>query len=183
MRNQLKTAGYILGAFLTTFLTFGISIAALSGGTVTGVAKAAATALAEGAAASFSFDLNNNARVTLGTCLSGESACVATSSDSYIMTRTDLLASTQKSADAQIKASAGYVGNLICTGDASAAAAGTIIVYDSLTETGTVLYTLNITLALDYHLPMTIPINTSAATGIYLGYTTVSDVNCTVFYR
>lgn len=130
-----------------------------------------------------SCDLNASVRTHFTKCLAGESFCVGTSPDSYIMVRTDLLSSGKKTADAQIKASAGYAGNMICIGDSSAAAGGTIIVYDSLTETGTALFTLDIVASADYHVPMVLPIYTSAATGIYLGYTTVSDVACTVFYR
>jgi hypothetical protein len=121
-------------------------------------------------------------RMTLGTCISGESNCYADSPDSYIIVRRDLLSSGQKTADAQIKATPGYVGHMICQGTDNAAVAGTIIVYDSLTETGTALFTFTVA-ALDYHVPMTFEINTAAATGIYLGYNTTTDVNCTVFYR
>jgi hypothetical protein len=122
-------------------------------------------------------------RATLATCLSGESNCYADSPDSYIITRQDLLSSGKKTADAQIKASAGFAGTLVCIGDASAAAGGTIIIYDSLTETGTALFTLDIVATSDYHLPMVIPLNHAAATGIYMGYTTVTDVACHLSYR
>lgn len=47
---------------------------------------AAAPTLSEGTANTFSGDLGGNLRVTNGTCLSGESACIGTSPDSYIMT-------------------------------------------------------------------------------------------------
>ncbi len=55
--------------------TSGYQRVTLGGGTSAGglgTATAAAPSLAEGAAASFSFDLAGNARVTLGTLLSGE---------------------------------------------------------------------------------------------------------------
>ncbi len=96
--------------------------------------------------------------------------------------RTEMTSSGQKTGDAQIKATPGYVSHMICQGTDAASVAGTIIVYDSLTETGTALFTFTVA-ALDYHVPMVFPIQTVAATGIYLGYATTSDVNCTVFYQ
>jgi hypothetical protein len=127
-------------------------------------------------------DTAGNLLVSLGTCISGESNCVLDSPDSYIMTRNVMLSSGQKTADAQILAAAGYVSHMICYGTDAASVAGTIILYDSLTETSTAVFTFTVG-ALDYHVPITFPINTNFATGIYLGYTTTTDVNCTVFYK
>jgi hypothetical protein len=127
-------------------------------------------------------DTANNTLVSLGTCLSGESNCIADSPSSYIMVRNVMLSSGQKTADAQIKASAGYVSHMTCIGTDAAAVAGTIIIYDNTAESGTALFTFTVA-ALDYHTPMVFPIQVNAATGIYLGYTTTSDVNCTVFYQ
>jgi hypothetical protein len=62
------------------------------------------------------------------------------------------------------------------------ATAGTIIVYDSLTETGTVLQQFDV-LAISYIYPVVLPIQAVAATGIYLGFTTTADMACTVFYK
>src|SRR3990167_2917022 len=45
-----------------------------------------------------------------------------------------------KTADAQIKASAGYVHNLICYGTDNAAVAATIILYDNTAESGAILF-------------------------------------------
>lgn len=115
-------------------------------------------------------------------CLSGESNCIADSPTSYIMVRTVLLSSGIKTADAQIKASAGYVSHMICQGVDAAATAGTIILHDALTETGTAVFTFTVA-ALDYHTPMVFPIQTNFATGIYLGYTTTGDISCTVYYQ
>lgn len=106
----------------------------------------------------------------------------ATEAEGYQRVRGDFLTSGEKTADAQIKAAAGYVERMICAGTDAAAVAGTIILYDSLSETGTVIYTLRLA-ALDYHVPMVLPIQYHAATGIYLGYTTTTDINCEVFYR
>lgn len=126
-------------------------------------------------------DTAGNLLVSLGTCISGESNCALDSPGSYLMVRTVLTSSGQKTGDAQIKAAAGYVSHMICQGTDAAATAGTIIIHDALTETGTALFTFTVA-ALDYHTPMVFPIQVNAATGIYLGYTTTGDVNCTVYY-
>jgi len=149
------------------------------------VCQATASAVTQGENTTMgaeSCDLQQNLRTTLGTCLSGESNCVGDSPTSYIMVRTVLLSSGQKTADAQIKASAGYVSHMICQGTDAAATAGMIIIHDALTETGTAIFTFTVA-ALDYHTPMVFPIQTNAATGIYLGYTTTGDMNCTVYYQ
>jgi hypothetical protein len=64
----------------------------------------------------------------------------------------------------------------------AAATAGTIIVYDSLTETGTVLQQFDVQ-AFAYVYPIVLPIMAVASTGIYLGFTTTADMACTVFYK
>ena len=153
-----------------------------SGNVLATVASAAAPTLGEGQTTSISVDLAGNARMTLGTCLSGESACVGDSPTSYIMVRTVLSSSGQKTADAQIKATAGYVSHMICQGSDAAATAGTIILHDETTETGTAVFTFTVA-ALDYHTPMVFPIQANFATGIYLGFTTTADMACTVFYQ
>lgn len=147
-----------------------------------GSATAASPTLVEGGAGYFSFDLGGNVRVTLGTCISGESTCKGDSPDSYIMVRPVMLSSGQKTGDAQILAGPGYVSHMTCQGTDAAATAGTIILHDALTETGTAIFTFTVA-ALDYHAPIVFPVLANFATGIYLGYTTTADVNCTVFYN
>ena len=105
-----------------------------------------------------------------------------TEAEGYQIVRGNLLSSGQKTADAQIKASPGYVSHMTCQGSDAAAVAGTIILYDATTETGTAVFTFTVA-ALDYHNPVVFPIMVDFASGIYLGYTTTSDMACTVFYR
>lgn len=156
----------------------GLDITVLSAATAT----AAAPSLSEGQRTSFSVDLAGNTRVTLGTCFGGDSHCEGDDPDSYLRVRTHVTSSGQKTADAQIKASAGWVSHMICQGTDAAAVAGTIIVYDNTAESGTALFTFTVS-ALDYHNPIVFPIMTPAATGIYLGYNGPTDMNCTVFYK
>lgn len=85
-------------------------------------------------------------------------------------------------ADTQIKASAGFVHTLICGGTDAAATAGQIVLYDSLTETGTIVYQWDVQ-AVAYPSPVVIPLDVVMLTGIYLGFTTTADMRCTVVYR
>ena len=84
------------------------------------------------------------------------------------------------SADGQIKAGPGFVHTMTFTSDA-AATAGTIILYDSLSETGTAVFTY--TVPASYIAPFTIILDVEMATGIYLGFTTTADVVVTTSYR
>ncbi len=142
--------------------------------TVTGTASNATTS------GGFLFDSAGNLVISPGVCLAGESFCVGDSPDSYIMVRPVTTPSAETNVDLQIRATPGYVSHMICTGTDAASVAGTIILYDSLTETGTVLYKHRVS-ALDNHNPVVLPITARAATGLYLGFTTTDDVYCTVF--
>lgn len=84
-------------------------------------------------------------------------------------------------ADAQIKAGAGFLHSLTFAPTDAAPTAGTIIVYDSLTETGTVLYseTFTTTPFRGY----TVTLDVAFGTGLYVGFTTTTDVGVTVSYE
>lgn len=83
-------------------------------------------------------------------------------------------------ADTQIKASAGVLHSLVCASDA-AATAGSIVLYDNTAESGTVIYRL--TLGTGFYPPSTMMFDVEFSTGLYIGFTTTADVNCTVSYR
>lgn len=143
--------------------------------TVTGTASNATTS------GGFLFDSAGNLVTTKGTQDGGEHIG-ATEAEGYQQVRGNFLSGGKKTADAQIKASAGHVSHMVCAGTDATATAGTIILYDSLTETGTAVYTLDV-LAVAYTTPFTIPIMVDFATGIYLGFTTTADMSCHPFYR
>lgn len=149
-----------------------------------GSTTSAAPTFVEGSAGYFSFDLAGNVRFTLGTQLSGEdiAATGGGSASGVTVVEHRYLTSGPYTADQQIKASAGYVSHLSCQGSDAAAVAGTIILYDSLTETSTAKFTFTVA-ALDYHNWQILPVQSAFGTGIYLGYTTTTDVACTVHYR
>lgn len=88
---------------------------------------------------------------------------------------------TNVTADTQIKAGAGFLHTLTFSPNDAAPTAGSIIVYDSLTETGTILF--SVTFTTTWFAPFTVIIDGSFSTGLYVGFTTTADVNCVASYR
>lgn len=88
---------------------------------------------------------------------------------------------TRLAADGQVKAGAGFLHTLTFACADAAPTAGSIIVYDSLTETGTIIYseTFDTTVFRGY----SVILNVSFTTGLYVGFTTTADVGCTISYR
>jgi hypothetical protein len=84
------------------------------------------------------------------------------------------------SADTLVKSGPGQLHLITCSSDATATA-GSIILYDNTAESGTVLHTF--TVAAAYYQPFTIWFDVAFSIGLYVGYTTTADVNCTVSYR
>lgn len=71
---------------------------------------------------------------------------------------------TNATADLAIKARPGYVKQIVAT---NVTAAGTLTIYDSLTETGTII--MQVTLAIS-NAPVVIPIEANATIGIFCGF-------------
>lgn len=84
-------------------------------------------------------------------------------------------------ADGQVKAGAGNLHTLTFTCNDAAPTAGSIIVYDSLSETGTEIY--NETFTTTPFRGYSVILDVAFATGLYVGFTTTGDVNVTVSYR
>lgn len=84
-------------------------------------------------------------------------------------------------ADAQVKAGAGFLHSITFSCNDAAPTAGSIIVYDSLTETGTQIF--NHTFTTTPFVPFTVFFDCIFATGLYLGFTTTADVNVSVSYK
>lgn len=84
-------------------------------------------------------------------------------------------------ADTQVKGAPGFVHTLTFACSDAAPTAGSIIVYDSLTETGTILYseTFDTTAFRGF----TVILDCEFTVGLYVGFTTTADVGCTVSYR
>ncbi len=127
-------------------------------------------------------DANAAQWVSLATNISGEdsSATGGGSTTGLLVTEHRYLNSGPKTADVQIKAGSGFLHTVTCNSDA-AATAGSLIIYDSLTETGTKIHQID--LGTGFYPPATLIFDTPFATGLYLGFTTTADYTCTVSYR
>jgi len=88
---------------------------------------------------------------------------------------------TRLAADGQVKAGAGFLHTLTFACADAAPTAGSITVYDSLTETGTVIYseTFDTTAFRGF----SVVLDVSFSTGLYIGFTTTADIGCTVSWR
>jgi hypothetical protein len=89
--------------------------------------------------------------------------------------------SAVKTADAQIKAGAGTLHCITFSCNDAAPTAGSVILFDSLTEANTQIF--NHTFTTTPFVPFTVFFDCAFSTGLYLGYTTTADVNVTVVYR
>lgn len=84
-------------------------------------------------------------------------------------------------ADGQVKAGTGVLHSITFSCNDAAPTAGSLIVYDSLTETGTQIF--NHTFTTTPFAPCTVLLDAAFATGLYAGFTTTADVNVTFTYR
>lgn len=88
---------------------------------------------------------------------------------------------TVKAADALIKTGPGVVHTVSFTCNDAAPTAGSVILFDSLTEANTQI--LNHTFTTTPFAPCTVTLDAAFSTGLYIGFTTTADVNVTVTYR
>lgn len=84
-------------------------------------------------------------------------------------------------ADTLVKSGVGVLHSLTITCNDAAPTAGSIIVYDSLSETGTQIF--NHTFTTTPFAPLSVVLDVSFKTGLYIGFTTTNDVNVTVAYK
>lgn len=90
--------------------------------------------------------------------------------------------SGSKVADWPVKAAPGFVHTINCMGDGSALASGTVILYDSLTEGGAIIWQGDFAITGNYA-SFTVILDNVATIGLYLGYTTATDIRCSVSFR
>lgn len=86
------------------------------------------------------------------------------------------------STDQLYKTGPGYVKNISCFSDA-AATAGTIVVFDNtVAGSGNVLWSFDVQ-AVGYPTPFVVPLEVTFSIGLFLDFTTTTDMFCTVSYR
>lgn len=90
--------------------------------------------------------------------------------------------SASKVADYQVKPTPGFLHTINCSGDGSAAAGGSITLYDSTSETGAVIWQYDLAITADIR-PFTVVLNNIATIGLYLGYNGPTDIRCSVSFR
>ncbi len=83
--------------------------------------------------------------------------------------------------DTLVKSGAGFLHALTISCNDAAPTAGSIIVFDSLTEAGTQLF--NHTFTTTPFVPFTVILDLTFSTGLYIGFTTTADVNITPSFR
>jgi hypothetical protein len=84
-------------------------------------------------------------------------------------------------ADGQIKAGAGFIHTISIAGLTATPTAGLLTVYDSLTETGTVIYAEYVFATVVGH---TVTLDIPFSTGCYVGFdATLANVQATISYR
>lgn len=87
---------------------------------------------------------------------------------------------SRKTADGQVKDKAGYLHAVTIAPTTATPTAGLLSIYDSTTETGTVVYSEWVFATTPGH---TIPLNVFCHNGIYVGYdATLANVSVTVSY-
>jgi len=120
-------------------------------------------------------DIANTAwRVALVTLLAGEDVA------NDVQKVEQRFAYSAVTADTAVKSAPGFLHAITCQSDA-AATAGSIIVYDNTAESGTQIWNWTVS-AVEYQ-PRTLFFDVAFSVGLYVGYTTTADVNCTVSYR
>jgi hypothetical protein len=83
--------------------------------------------------------------------------------------------------DTLVKTGAGLIHTVTISCNDAAPTAGSIIIYDNTAESGSVLF--NHTFTTTPFAPFSVLLDMSFATGLYVGFTTTADVNCSISYR
>ena len=83
-------------------------------------------------------------------------------------------------ADTQVKAGPGLLHSVTISCNDAAPTAGSVVIYDSLSETG--IQVFNHTFTTTPFVPFTLIFDCVMNIGIYVGFTTTADVNLSVSY-
>lgn len=116
-----------------------------------------------------------NVKTTSATKISGEDF------DKDVMKVEQRFNGVLVTADSQVKNGAGFLHALTFSCNDAAPTAGSIIVYNSLTEAGTQLF--NHAFTTTPFIPFTVTLDMDFSTGLYIGFSTTNDVNVSVSYN
>ena len=139
---------------------------------VAAVYKATAPTLQDGDEISNLVDASGNAKQTLATALAGEDLT------NDVLKVEQRFSYTNISADTAVKSGAGFLHTVTFAQIDAAPTAGTIIIYDNTAESGTIIFSSTWTTAV--FMPVTVTIDASFSTGLYVGFTTTADIGVTV---
>lgn len=120
-------------------------------------------------------DNQGNTKVTSATLTAGEDLTA------NVLKTEQRFTGVLVNADNQVKSGAGFLHALTFSCNDAAPTAGSIIVFNSLTESGTQLF--NHTFTTTPFVPFTVILDMEFSTGLYIGFTTTADVNVSVSYR
>lgn len=84
-------------------------------------------------------------------------------------------------ADTLVKTGTGILHALTFSCNDAAPTAGSIVVYDSVTEANAEIF--NHTFTTTPFVPFSVELDVAFVDGLYVGFTTTADVNCTVSYK
>jgi hypothetical protein len=88
---------------------------------------------------------------------------------------------SRKTADGQVKATAGFI-HTVTISPTGTVTAGEVTIYDSASESGTVI--MSISLPVTSFTPFSVQLDVTCGTGIYVGFdATLANVQVTVSYR
>jgi len=142
---------------------------------VAGYYKSTPDTITTGKAAAIAIDANRNAMVTQATLIAGENL-----TDNRLEVREKYSYSAVATADVAVKSGAGFLHSVTITCNDAAPTAGSLIIYDNTAESGTQVF--NHTFTTTPFAPLTVVLDYTMATGIYLGFTTTADVNVSCAY-
>lgn len=120
-------------------------------------------------------DQLGNQKVTSATLIAGEDLTA------NVLRTEQRFTGVLVNADNQVKSGAGFLHALTFSCNDAAPTAGSIIVFNSLTESGTQLF--NHTFTTTPFVPFTVILDMEFSVGLYIGFTTTNDVNVSVSYR
>jgi hypothetical protein len=90
-------------------------------------------------------------------------------------------------ADTQIKSGSGFLHTLTFAPTDSSPTAGSITIYDSLSESGTAIFSYSVqnygSPSTSYFTPFSVVLDVAFTTGLFVGFATTDDVGVTVSYR